>query len=483
MPAFLILMIVTAVLIFTKIYWAKISYEWLERTSFLLAISFPFERIPSLETAVGPIRLAMVLVGVSLYLILMLLFKKDPRLLSTRITNEVILVLLFFVAGSLSFWGVTNFTRFIVSYLGILISFSTALIIGLFLGNRWWKALKTILFLFVILIVFSTYQFLGDLAGLPGNFTGMKDLFMSHVFGLPRIHATFNEPAYFANALFLGLFGFLFLSVSDLNLIPVQKGRNLVFSIINHLHKNFRTTYFVIFLVLLILFLATLAKSAWLILPITLLPALIIVFRSKNFHLLVFPISLVALVTLFAGFWFNYNNPQFIYSVSNNIVETISGNSATAVERSSFLDASLEVLPAHIISGIGSGQFGTYAKDVILYNITGTNASQLEETEKLIVFNVYAEVWLEQGLIPFLLFLALFIMSVCRGIKSLFRSNDLFSAYNFGVMVLVFYLISSMLQWNFISPLYINPIFVALGLLIYANNHKNEILKLLKEND
>jgi hypothetical protein len=444
----------------SSLIWVKINFNWLQNIAGLMIFSLPFERIPSLETAFGPIRVGHVLALIFWYVFALLWFKRDNRLLKVKLNPEPFFIIGFIVTSLLSIFDITNQARFLTSILAVFISFTLVFAISHFASDVWiW--FKRVAYLYIGLIGFSIYQLIGDLAGLPGTLTGVKQIFQSHVFGFPRVHTTFNEPSYFANALFLGIFMYLAFLISNTEVFRDKLGV---------MHYNKRIKYLFTILGLVSAFILTLAKSSWILAPFF---VVFIIYLTLNGSLFPFKKSSLILGAICLALLLVGANIAFPAQISKSLgffTETTDGTSATAFERTRNLNSSLDLINENPIIGSGPGQFGTKAQQYIEFNNVSEYNLEAKETEKLIVFNMYTEVWAEYGLLPLLCILGLFGYSIIKNFVLYQRLGDRRNPYQLMRVVLGFYLIVSMIQWNFISPLYINPIFICLGMMIYLNN-------------
>jgi O-antigen ligase len=452
----------------TLFLWNKISFSWLTYTSGLMIFSLPFERIPSLETPFGPIRVGHILALFFWYFLIVLWIKKDSQLLATKFKSEMLFLVGFLLTGLMSVFSISNSSRFITSIIAVTISFTIVFAISHFATNMW-QWITKIAYLFIGLVIFTFYQLIGDLGGIPAMFTGMKLIFQSHVFGFPRVHTTFNEPSYFANALFLGIFLFLALLIANKSIFSSDffQKRLSIF------HSQ-RLFYFFVILGLVASFVLTIAKSAWILSPIFFVFVGLLLFNQtlvpfKKIYVILGSCFVLLLMT--AGY---YAFPAQIDSSLGSLFQTTEGQSATAFERNRNLNSALELIKNDPITGVGPGQFGTKAQPIIAYDNESDFALDDQDTSKLIVFNMYAEVWAEYGLLPLLSIVGLFLYAILRNFWLYFRFQNPQHPDQLMRVSLGFYLVVSMIQWNFISPLYINPIFIILGVIIYLN-HKIEL--------
>jgi O-antigen ligase len=404
-----------------------------------------------------------------LYLVYLNIFNKD-KFKSYELPKVVYLLIIFVILSTFTMMKVENVSRFISAYAGLIFCYLTTGFLSLAKFD-YDKLLKLFIWLFVGQALFAFYQFVGDkILVLPVELTGLKPMFQSNVFGIPRVHTTYNEPSYFANALFLGVFLFLILTISKFKLFSSKI--NSIF-------------YIGMTVILLLIFWLTLAKSAWLILPIPFVIALIAIFinlKSKKIKSIL-SIFIVIICCLF-GTVLTLNKTISV-NIYNQFVETVEGTSATSIERKALSDAAISLIPNNLIFGIGAGQFGTIANFEIVNNLFSINAGPLDpyiqykpsfnyrndvNTEKNITFNVYLELLLEYGLILFLIF-AVFIIIIMKEFIMRIKSKELLlDSRNILSLALFAFIICSLGQFLFISPIYINPFFVALGLLINIDN-------------
>jgi O-antigen ligase len=442
----------------------------IENLFYLLAATFFFERIPSVETVLGPVRLYNVVILLLVFGFVAIFINNKLEFQKHTIPSAISILVLFLMIGSLSIINVVNVNRFIAAYISILFCCLTTFFLSIAKFD-YDKLLKVFVSLFIFQALFAAYQFVGDkYLQLSPSVTGVKELFQSNVFGIPRVHTTYNEPAYFANALFLGIFLFLFLTFSKF----------IVFNLpINRLF------YFIMTVVMFGLFWITLAKSAWLILPIPLLLALGLLFINIKSKIIQTVFTTIIMFILLGFGLTIISNPKIATSIGDQFVGTVEGNTATSIERKAYSDAAISLIPNNLILGIGPGQFGTVANTLIVDNLfpidagysnaytilkPGYNFRTQVETEKNITFNVYLEVLLEYGLVAFLFYLLLIFTILKGSIDTLLRTTNILDSKKILQLSLFMYVVCSLGQFFFISPVYINPFFVALGLLININH-------------
>jgi O-antigen ligase len=442
----------------------------IENLFYFLSITFFFERIPSIETNLGPLRLYNIINTLIILSFIFIYFNNSKSL--SRYTIPPILVYLgiFLIIGSFSIIKVTNVNRFIAAYASLIFCSLTTFFLAIARIN-YDKVLKLFIALFSFQVIFAAYQFVGDkYLALPPSITGVKELFQSNVFGIPRVHTTYNEPAYFANALFFGIFLFLFLTFSNFKISSIP---------------NLKLFYILMTIIMFLLFWLTLAKSAWLILPIPLAAVLLLLFINLKSKIIQSIFTATIIFTLISLSFVILINPKIASSIGDQFLATIEGNTATSVERKAYSDAALTLIPFNLLTGIGPGQFGTIANTQIVDNLFPIDAGQgnsystlkpyynfrsVTDTEKNITFNVYLEVLLEYGLLAFLVYLLFILLILKDSLVSFYNSKLRLDSKLILQLALCCYIICSLGQFLFISPVYINPFFVALGLLININH-------------
>ena len=464
MFVFFLLNVALVVAIVTLLLWSRVRYVWLERLAFALVLSFPFERIPSFDAGVGTLKISHFLVLASCYVLGLLLLQKNPRLLAQRIHPVSWIIFGFFIVSVPSLWFVESLERFAVTYLAVFLSMATLFFVTHFLKDAW-RALLWLCVACIFIGFFGVYQFGADMLGLPSYLSGVKPLFQKHVFGVPRLLATFNEPSYFANGLYLPLSAYVILLARRINVatyLTLPSGLRSWFTA-----RTYLRTYQYILGLLLGCFVLTLAKSAWLVAPIVWVPLLgFLEFRrvfSKTLRRR-FLVGLGVFVAVAALASAIPDTPaQKFYT---HALGTLTGRSSTASERSVNFEAAVAKITQKPLTGYGSGQFGTVARSELAARFTRENIPISTDNPAVIVFNVYAEVWLEYGFLAFLLFLGLVGWAFYITWYAL-RGQDFleFSPTQLAQFIVSLYLLLSVLQWNFISPLYLNSIFIGLGLL------------------
>src|SRR6476469_9328732 len=93
---------------FAVLVWRKISLAWLSLVAELIIYSYPFERIPSLLTPFGPLRIGQVLTALGFAFLVILVLKKDAALARLKFHSKALWMLLFFAFSLPSMLYVLN---------------------------------------------------------------------------------------------------------------------------------------------------------------------------------------------------------------------------------------------------------------------------------------------------------------------------------------------------------------------------------------
>jgi hypothetical protein len=448
--------------ILTNLIWSKIEFSWLNKICRFLVLSLPFERIPSVDFGFGNIRISQLLTLLGIYFFFILIFKRDKKLLEHKIDNSFWLILGFFVVSIPSWFVVQDFKRFLITMIGTLLVFLAYFLLSNFSKNIL-ELLQELNLVLILVCLFGIYQIVGDFVGLPIIATGLRYQYTKVVFGIARVHATALEPLYFAGMLFPGIFSSIFLIAKQKPIL------NLNFKFQKNIYFNI-----LIFSLFCSLFLATISKGAFLSIAL-LLPFLVLIFYQLKLLKNLSFVRTLALAFLGFIFFLNLFSQEFstiLIGIINNFIGSLFFDSGTSAERIFFVQAANFLLFYNIVVGIGSGQFGILADNLIpLSKTPGTY---------LIVNNVYLEIWLEFGFLALILFLILLFRTIYSNYKiyqktfSQNLNND-----NLARLILIFSLASYFINWLFFSPIFIMPIFILLGL---ASNLISQFPTTIKQN-
>jgi len=459
-------LLLSLILVIFILLYPYIKYSWLDKINNLLVLSFPFQGFPSLLGEIANLRLSQVIVTIGIVLVILLYFKKDKQLLTQKINFFFFWVLTFLLASIAGWFYVINVNRFLQFLLGILLVFGAAFLISHFTQDIWYK-IKLLVISMLLAGLFGLYQLITDMSGLT-RISLLKEGYTKDIFGISRIHSFLAEPLYLAGALFFPIFLVSIWWLINQNLFNLEK-------LIRHPLLWWLKKPKIVNLVLLIffgtIFLLTYSKSAFLALGINVcLLLLISIVKYKQWFLVkLVPIGIVSVILiLFIASSISADFAKTINEIRLNFVTTLTGESATAVERNSFFEAAMALLPQFSVTGIGSGQFGPQSAFWLrrFYN-----------SEQLVVNNIYLEVWLEHGFISFLLFIGLWFWVVTKNWQQLIQTKDWTNPLIALRLALLLALQSYLIQWFYFSPLYIMPIFILLGLLLALDQQEKPLIK------
>ncbi|MGL4759171.1 MAG: O-antigen ligase family protein [Patescibacteria group bacterium] len=403
----------------------KCEKKHLNLLSLLIVGFYPFEYLPSLFIAGTRMKINYILAIVAIVVLISLAYKQKIVLNKLQYWG-------LFILPCLGFFGMTSvisWSRFINTFVGLFLCSFVCFFIANF-NEKIEKSIKILCFSIIATNFFGLYQFFGDLVNIPTRFTFLRDMYTKKVFTIPRIHSTANEPQLYAGMLFLPL-SIICLSYLSRNGYFFNSSKRIIFEVFT-----------------IIVFILTFSKGAFLSLFLGLLFVIIILFLNKKLHLsknviknsLMFVLIISALLS-------NLDSISSRFQpVINNLIETLDGKAPTIVERSNFLEQSLNILRDTFIFGIGPGQFGPF----------------LDEPQ-LIVNNVYLEVWLEYGLMGLVTFI------IFLGVLFKKTYNEMFMSFYSLVLFLTLILIC--IQWVFFSPIYIMPFWIIFGLILSNKNN------------
>lgn len=473
-----LLIIVGIISLITTFIWDKLQFSWLQRLSFGLVLSLPFERIPSIEAGGVNIRLSYILVILGFYFLGILLIKKDETLLKLKFGNLIYWILAFWVSLIPSLFGVLNPQRQIQALIATALVFGAAFLVSNFLED----VVKTVKWLVVVLFgvgIFGLFQFVADFVGVPYAITMLREHYTKRVFGFARIHATALEPLYWGGMLllpcvFLGLYLIFktdtqkdsqrqvkldqnkhLMVDNDKNTDSNHKIKNLSLNLLFNSKWNILLAISVIYLN----FILTLSRGAYLALCFSLLMALFLSFRQISWSLVKrWILPYILLISVFGVFFVSSSGSiDLIFKATDHIVNVFSDKQESTFERLSFLNDALSLVYNNIIVGIGSGNYGPRVQNNLPQSDGGW----------LIVNNVYLEIWLEQGLMAMLVFISMMIYYLVKAVYKLWKNRLRFTSDKLITLIsLIAALVGYLLQWLTFSPIFIMPVFLILGLLV-----------------
>lgn len=404
----------------------------------LLAMVFflPFERIPTLEVASFTLKINHLLGALLIiFWLLALAFKKQK----IQPIGVGIPVLLFIMALTLSLLNsqlpIRSVTFLVLDIFVILIFFIFTQLIDN--KTKLLKVQNVLLITLGISIIFSFYQFTGDMLGLPLLLTGLDMGYSKAVFGFPRVQAFAREPLYLGNLLLLGI-GFCAAILSN--------------------NKLFR--YFYLFLVLLVLtIILTVSRGAILGLLIFLILWFLIqaktILTLKN--ITYFFLTLITGITIL-GIIFSYLGKNLSQTFIGHLsISDLSFGESTQGRLLAFQKAA-DAWKTSPWIGIGLGNYGAF---------TANYDSSAPEIQN-IVNNQYLELLAESGIVGLATFLILLICIFWRSCLAIKTCQDK-QLKNY-LVALNLALAAILIQYNFFSTLSILHIWVTMGIVVATQN-------------
>jgi ABC-type multidrug transport system fused ATPase/permease subunit len=484
--------------IVTALIWQKVNYCWLQNSIKFLIWSLPLEWFPRIDIGGAGFRLSQALVVVSFWFLLILSFKKDPELLTQKLSKLGWMLPVFIILSSPSWLNISNTNRFFVHFLGTILCFGASFLIASF-AQKPFDRIKELSIVIFLTAVFGLYQYIGDLVGLPSSLTGLREHYTKIVFGVPRIQGTAIEPLYFAGMLtipiifwivilFFGLFGKEKLDINKATLHSVifeekkeitigleyfedrnsdsssitMNNRVKKFLFDDNLQANFSRLAFVT-----LIFILTLSKGTFGVLAFILILFFIFAINYfDEFRNLFKKYGIICFIFLFwlvAGLSNSVDPIALTGDIGKNFVETLTGTSPSAVERNKFLGEAIRHLPEKGLMGIGMGQYGEYV---------GADLGSLNTEGQAIVNNVYVEVFLEEGFLALIWFLVILLLPLFGLWKTIWQEDLRAKETLIASITMFFVLLGYYLQWNLISPIFIMPIFILLGLAYNLNERE-----------
>lgn len=502
-------------------FWSKVKFSWLSDLCTLLILSLPFEYFPRVELGGASWRVSQVLVIIGFWIIAILVFKKDTKLLSHKLHFATWYLLVFLILSTPSWFLVQDLQRFIVHLVGTIFVFGALVLLANFATDIWKNLQKLTLVLFGCSI-FGLYQFFGDLIGIPSTFTLLREHYTKAVFGVPRVQGTAVEPLYFAGMLLIAIFVLIFWICERLEMlknnqqnschleqsersyvrinktseafapkktpvsfaassltnnesqgilaVPSPTSGNFLHFILTRLQRVFRYSQgdgyvfllkylFLILLTIFVVFLLTISKGTFGVLAILILPLLIVIFFAFNFfRQFIFNHLLQGILTTILV-------SIILFTIINplTLLGEIGTNFVETIAGTSASAVERGMFVSEALAGIKQSPFigigmGQYGDYV------GSNLGSLNEDGKAIVNNVYLEIWLEEGLFALFFFILILIQPVIMLLKKVAIRWSPLHNNMLAALSLVFILVGYYIQWTLFSPIFIMPIFILLGL-------------------
>lgn len=417
---------------------------------FLIGFFLPFERVPTVEIGSATLKINHLLIILTLISCLVAVLAGKIKIPRDPIRTTVVLFLL---ALLVSLPVATNMSRALQVYVFMILMGAIYFVVSLLVTNKESLRLAVIGVLWGSLIagIFALVQFGGDMIGLPNEITLLKKGYDSSTFGFARVQAFSQEPLYFANYIFIPII-LLFM----LNVKGVIKG---VFN---------RNLSFVLLVVLLIDFILTVSRGAYLAGGAILL--VIIITQAKaviNLKTVIVTLTVVFFVATGAYLALSRSESRALDEFISHVAVEDRTEGESVVMRLSSAQRAWEIFIDKPVLGVGLGNFGPV--------VQGDPDEPSQEDGWSIVNNEYLEILAEGGLVAMLAFVILAIAILVRSIAAYFASKEIFTKTV--ILALLFAFIAILVQYATFSTLYIIHIWFLIGLLGASANivlNKNE---------
>jgi O-antigen ligase len=392
--------------------------------SFLLLgffIFLPFERLLTMELFGLTLKISFIIL-----MLLVLFFLSEIHKHHLEIEDKLLLLFAFLSFLSIV-WSIDQYRSLVIStiFLAVFLGF---IVLKKFIGEKEIRMIETIIIWSgAILSLFALWQYFADLYGFS-DLTFLRENYQKSVFGFPRPQATFLEPLYLANYLFLPFY----LSISRF----VRSKNKDISSVVS------------LFLVTVVFVLA-LSRGAYigLLLSLILFFVLIAGFYKQYFKkaLLTLLIVVLAVISAILIIKFSASKESFDLFVTHAGVADASTGEST-LDRFYLSKLAWQQFLQRPW-GIGAGAFGAlpeFSEKVIVGNYQTVN-------------NLYLEILAEEGIVGFLIFiffLALLVKNLSTKIKE----------KNFVALIYLVIGVAIFAQAVSFSSLYILPIWAYLAL-------------------
>lgn len=409
---------------------------------FLIVFFLPFERVPTYSLAGVDLKINTLLGFLTIFAWLLALIV-NPKKYRVQPNILAIPLSLFVIAMMLSLTQAHDFSRAVSVFIFILFTIALSILAVNMVTNRD-NLKKTLLVLLVsslLVGLFGLFQFGGDVVGLPRTLTLLKEGYTSMVFGFPRIQAFSMEPLYLANYL----------------LIPICVGLALAIARVDIIKR-----WWLIGLLILLLvnFILTVSRGGYL----GLLASFIVLglfFFKKIFTWRNVVIGIVTVAVVVYGVAFALSKGQYRATnefLSHVMLQDISRGESIEGRLMTFQTA-LHAYRQSPIFGVGVGNYGPWVKNY---------PSVRPKTGWDIVNNEYVELLAETGLVGLVTFGLIILMLILRSLIAFKYATDIFLKAT--LVGLLAALAGVLVQYNFMSTLYIIHIWVLIGLLVAVQN-------------
>jgi O-antigen ligase len=413
----------------------------------ILAIIFclPFERIPTIDAGFMTLKINQFIAGSLLFVFLANIFLKKINI-RKFVLSPIFIWMYASLAVSLLF--ASYIPRSIIVFAFVVFTSLIAVLVNQYVVNKkdLNKILKTLFYSSLLVVIFSFYQYVGDIVGLPTSLTFLSEGYTKMVFSFPRMQAFSREPLYLGNYLLipLGLFICFYFSKIKLAFISSQKLLLFIVAMIVVLILTVsRGAYlgFVAQLVVIFMFMATK------------------IINLRNFIILFVSIFVVGMMTIL---FFQYSDEGAFDEYLGHVkVENISTGSGESVEgRIIEYNRALEVGHTNPLFGKGIGGYWIEKHGGVY------NHEEIENYD--IVNNQYIELYAETGLFGLAVFIVLILTIIIRSLIAYYLAQD--NYLKIFLLGLLSAFVGVLVQYNFFSTLYIIHIWVLIGLLVVVQN-------------
>lgn len=407
---------------------------------YALIFSLPFERIPSIDLAIGSssltIRLSSVLAILFIGLLVPLLWSRRKIIFHMPYIGLVIFLFLYFLSMGLSI----DFSRSAMVFGFTVLTMLTAVSVAQYVTPGRLRIMKQVLYWATwIVVIFGYYQYFGDLLGLSTAWTGLRPDYTKVVFGFPRIQSTGLEPLYYANFLLIPFFIFA----------------------ADFLKGNKERTFLLIAIATQVALSVSRGAYAGSILGLGILLVLGIKARAhwQQFAGLGAMLVLSVVLALFMT-TLEINNDKNTGTSGEKKTDAIvaqATNFDTQDDRDRNRSLAIQAFSSSPIFGLGPGGFDQYAREQAPIYV-GTPG-------RIIVNNEPLELLAEGGILAFLSLAATMLWIVWRAVWVVWRGKGTPETWPW-LAGIVCYLAALAVQYQTFSTLYIMHVWVVIGILI-----------------
>lgn len=397
--------------------------KFLELLLYGFFIFLPFERILTLEISGLTAKISFVV----LLIIIITFFSVERKIILAL--EEKFLLSLSALSFLSIFWSIDQHRSLIISAIFFLtiVGFLTLRRI-IKDENRIEIVKKILIFAGAILSLFALWQYFADIYNLP--FAFLRSEYNKLVFGFPRPQATFLEPLYFANFLFLPFYFNLEKILSEKKISWFLATNQILISLV---------------------FVLTLSRGAYLGLlgSLFLLLAIILIKFQKNLKRFFLSLLLLVVGIFLAVALIYFTVPtkqEFRLFLAHSSVADVQTGESTVDRFYTSHVAIINFLKSPW--GIGAGTFGAlleFRADIPLSGYQTVN-------------NLYLEILVEEGILGLLLFVGFLFLIIKSQISS-------FKSQNFSSAIYLSILFALLIQATTLAPIYLLPFWAFLALI------------------